>query len=142
MLKLLITTLTLVILSLLGWGYFTVQKGLNPILEELKAKDQHEYEQMLAKFKGFSFNEGMTLYHHLKDTSKAKFIEIRFREMRSKWYEEKDFRKEERDKEAEARKLRKKGMELGADRFITKPCDPTYLIEEINTLLANKPQAS
>lgn len=29
----------------------------------------------------------------------------------------------------------KKGMELGADRFITKPCDLTYLVEEINTLL-------
>ncbi len=33
---------------------------------------------------------------------------------------------------------RKKGLDLGADRFITKPCDPMYLIEEINTLLASK----
>jgi CheY-like chemotaxis protein len=32
----------------------------------------------------------------------------------------------------------KKGVELGADRFITKPCDLTYLIEEINELLAKK----
>src|SRR5579872_7091157 len=33
---------------------------------------------------------------------------------------------------------RKKGLDLGADRFITKPCDPIYLVEEINTLLAQK----
>jgi CheY-like chemotaxis protein len=32
----------------------------------------------------------------------------------------------------------KKGAALGADRFITKPCDLTYLVEEINTLLAQK----
>src|SRR5262249_5226841 len=30
----------------------------------------------------------------------------------------------------------KKGAQLGADRFITKPCDLTYLVEEINTLLS------
>lgn len=29
----------------------------------------------------------------------------------------------------------RKGMDLGADRFITKPCDLTYLVEEINSLL-------
>jgi CheY-like chemotaxis protein len=29
----------------------------------------------------------------------------------------------------------RKGAQLGADRFITKPCDLTYLVEEINTLL-------
>lgn len=32
----------------------------------------------------------------------------------------------------------RKGAELGADRFVTKPCDLTYLVEEINTLLAKK----
>jgi len=32
----------------------------------------------------------------------------------------------------------RKGMQLGADRFITKPCDLTYLVEEINSLLARK----
>lgn len=32
----------------------------------------------------------------------------------------------------------RKGLELGADRFITKPCDLTYLVEEINALLAKK----
>lgn len=32
-----------------------------------------------------------------------------------------------------------KGLLLGADRFVTKPCDLTYLVEEINTLLAQKP---
>ncbi len=32
----------------------------------------------------------------------------------------------------------KKGLSLGADRFITKPCDLTFLVEEINSLLANK----
>jgi CheY-like chemotaxis protein len=32
----------------------------------------------------------------------------------------------------------RKGAQLGADRFVTKPCDLTYLVEEINTLLANK----
>jgi CheY-like chemotaxis protein len=35
----------------------------------------------------------------------------------------------------------RKGAQLGADRFISKPCDLTYLVEEINTLLANKPKA-
>jgi DNA-binding response OmpR family regulator len=30
----------------------------------------------------------------------------------------------------------RKGANLGADRFITKPCDLTYLVEEINTLLS------
>ena len=34
----------------------------------------------------------------------------------------------------------RKGTQLGADRFISKPCDLTYLVEEINTLLANKPK--
>ena len=34
----------------------------------------------------------------------------------------------------------RKGAQLGADRFISKPCDLTYLVEEINTLLANKPK--
>lgn len=29
----------------------------------------------------------------------------------------------------------RKGMDLGADRFITKPCDLTYLVGEINGLL-------
>lgn len=33
---------------------------------------------------------------------------------------------------------RKKGNDLGAERFIAKPCDPIYLVEEINTLLAKK----
>jgi CheY-like chemotaxis protein len=33
---------------------------------------------------------------------------------------------------------KRKGSELGADRFVTKPCDLTYLVEEINTLLAKK----
>jgi DNA-binding response OmpR family regulator len=32
----------------------------------------------------------------------------------------------------------KKGAQLGADRFITKPCDLTYLVEEINRLLSKK----
>jgi DNA-binding response OmpR family regulator len=32
----------------------------------------------------------------------------------------------------------RKGMGLGADRFITKPCDLTYLVEEINSLLSKK----
>jgi DNA-binding response OmpR family regulator len=32
----------------------------------------------------------------------------------------------------------KKGAQLGADRFITKPCDLTYLVEEINALLSKK----
>ena len=32
----------------------------------------------------------------------------------------------------------KKGAALGADRFVTKPCDLTYLVEEINALLALK----
>ena len=32
----------------------------------------------------------------------------------------------------------RKGSQLGADRFVTKPCDLTYLVEEINTLLAKK----
>jgi two-component system alkaline phosphatase synthesis response regulator PhoP len=32
----------------------------------------------------------------------------------------------------------RKGAQLGADRFISKPCDLTYLVEEINSLLANK----
>ena len=32
----------------------------------------------------------------------------------------------------------KKGAALGAERFVTKPCDLTYLIEEINALLAQK----
>ena len=31
-----------------------------------------------------------------------------------------------------------KGAQLGAYRFVTKPCDLTYLVEEINTLLADK----
>jgi len=33
----------------------------------------------------------------------------------------------------------KKGAELGANRFITKPCDLTFLVEEINALLPKKP---
>ncbi len=32
----------------------------------------------------------------------------------------------------------KKGVELGASRFITKPCDLAFLVEEINDLLAKK----
>ncbi len=32
----------------------------------------------------------------------------------------------------------RKGAELGADRFVTKPCDLTFLVEEINSLLVNK----
>jgi DNA-binding response OmpR family regulator len=32
----------------------------------------------------------------------------------------------------------RKGMQLGADRFVTKPCDLTYLVEEINALLSEK----
>ena len=106
------TSLVVGVLALFGWGYLTVQKELTPILDELKDKDQLEYEQMMAKFKGLSFKKGMVLYHHLKDTSKAKFIEIRFLEMRDMWYEDKDFRKQEQEKEIENRKLRKKGMEL------------------------------
>lgn len=35
----------------------------------------------------------------------------------------------------------RKGAQLGADRFITKPCDLTYLVEEINSLLSNKKTA-
>jgi CheY-like chemotaxis protein len=32
----------------------------------------------------------------------------------------------------------KKGAALGAERFVSKPCDLTYLVEEINALLAQK----
>ena len=32
----------------------------------------------------------------------------------------------------------KRGAQLGADCFVAKPCDFTYLVEQINTLLANK----
>jgi len=32
----------------------------------------------------------------------------------------------------------RKGAQLGADRFVTKPCDLTCLVEEINSLLAKK----
>jgi CheY-like chemotaxis protein len=32
----------------------------------------------------------------------------------------------------------RKGIQLGADRFVTKPCDLTYLVEEINSLLSKK----
>jgi DNA-binding response OmpR family regulator len=32
----------------------------------------------------------------------------------------------------------KKGTSLGAERFISKPCDLTYLVEEINALLAQR----
>ena len=32
----------------------------------------------------------------------------------------------------------KKGAALGAERFVSKPCDLTYLIEEINALLSQK----
>jgi CheY-like chemotaxis protein len=34
----------------------------------------------------------------------------------------------------------KKGASLGAERFISKPCDLTFLVEEINALLAQKSQ--
>jgi CheY-like chemotaxis protein len=34
----------------------------------------------------------------------------------------------------------KKGAALGAERFISKPCDLTFLVEEINALLAQKAQ--
>ena len=33
---------------------------------------------------------------------------------------------------------KKKGAALGAERFVSKPCDLTYLVEEINALLAQK----
>lgn len=33
---------------------------------------------------------------------------------------------------------RQKGLALGASRFISKPCDPTLLIEEVNALLNRK----
>jgi CheY-like chemotaxis protein len=36
----------------------------------------------------------------------------------------------------------RKGMQLGADRFITKPCDLAYLVEEINSLIAQKKEKS
>ena len=36
----------------------------------------------------------------------------------------------------------KKGQQLGADRFITKPCDLTYLVEEINSLLSKKKKSA
>ena len=36
---------------------------------------------------------------------------------------------------------RQKGMSLGADRFITKPCDLTYLVDEMNALLGIKKPA-
>src|SRR6266480_696152 len=32
----------------------------------------------------------------------------------------------------------KKGTALGAERFVTKPCDLTFLVEEINSLLVQK----
>lgn len=32
----------------------------------------------------------------------------------------------------------KKGTALGAERFISKPCDLTYLVEEINALLSKQ----
>ncbi|MFA5975588.1 MAG: response regulator [Elusimicrobiota bacterium] len=32
----------------------------------------------------------------------------------------------------------RKGLQLGADSFIAKPCDFTYLVEQINALLANR----
>ena len=32
----------------------------------------------------------------------------------------------------------KKGAALGAERFVSKPCDLTYLVEEINALLTQK----
>jgi two-component system, OmpR family, response regulator MprA len=32
----------------------------------------------------------------------------------------------------------KKGAALGAERFVSKPCDLTYLVEEINALLAQR----
>lgn len=36
----------------------------------------------------------------------------------------------------------RKGMQLGADRFITKPCDLAYLVEEINSLISQKTKKS
>jgi two-component system alkaline phosphatase synthesis response regulator PhoP len=36
---------------------------------------------------------------------------------------------------------KRKGMELGADRFVTKPCDLTDLVKEINDLLAKTKSA-
>lgn len=111
MLKLLVTILMVSVLALAGWGYVTVQKELSPVLEKLKDKDQAEYELMLSKFKGFSFKKGMEIYHHLNNTSKAEFIKKHFLEMREKWREDKDFRKEKQGQETEDRKLLKKSNE-------------------------------
>lgn len=36
----------------------------------------------------------------------------------------------------------RKGLQLGADSFIAKPCDLAYLVEEINSLLAKKKASS
>lgn len=109
--KLVKMTVTLCVLSLFGWGYMTWQKFLSGT-EVLKDKDVQEYELMRKKFSGFSFKEGFKVYAHLQNTSKAEFIEMRFRELRSQWHEDKSFRKAEQTKEKDARVQLKKGKAL------------------------------
>ena len=36
----------------------------------------------------------------------------------------------------------RRGLQLGADRFVTKPCDLTYLVEEMNMLLSLRKKPS
>ena len=104
-------TVTLCILSVFGWGYMTWQKFLSDT-EVLRDKDVEEYELMRKKLSGFSFKEGFKIYDHLKNTSKAEFIEMRFREFRNQWYEDTTFRKAEQTKEKHYREQLKKEKEL------------------------------
>lgn len=112
--KLIILAVILCIAPLAGWGYLSWKKFLAST-EVLKDKDQIEYQAMREKFDGFSFEKGFELYRHLKATSKAQFIEMRFNELRKKWREDKTFREASQDKEKTDRRRNKAQLGLAQE---------------------------
>lgn len=104
--KLIILAVILCVAPLAGWGYLSWQKFLTST-EVLKDKDQIEYQEMREKFSGFSFEKGFELYRHLRATSKAQFIEMRFNALRKKWREDKTFRGTAQDQEKTDRRRNK-----------------------------------
>lgn len=133
-------TIALSILSAFGWGYMTWQNFLSDT-EILKDKDEREYALMRKKFSGFSFKDGFKIYDHLKSTSKAEFVEMRFRELRDKWYEDKDFRKAEQTKESEERKRLKneKAQEYELTSSGLQPLEGKYRIKALSIRWASAP---
>ncbi len=92
-------SILILVLGILGaTGLFA---KIFPERHSLAQKDPEKYQMMLDQFKSGSIEEGWNMYQLLHTHSSEEMLAIRYREMKQKWLDDKEFRMKDLERQLE-----------------------------------------